>query len=44
MKANFGPETGNGRLRVVEGELDTLRERLAKLEAIYNERLKIKEA
>ena len=42
-KANFGPETGNGRLRVVEGELGTLRERLAKLEATYSEKLKIKE-
>jgi len=42
LKANFGPETGNGRLRVVEGELGTLRERLAKLEAVYSEKLKIK--
>jgi len=43
MKANFSPETGNGRIRVVEGELQTMRERLAKLEAVYSERLKIKE-
>jgi len=43
MKANFSPETGNGRIRVVEGELQTMRERLAKLEAVYSEKLKIKE-
>lgn len=43
MRANFGPETDAGRLRRVESEMEAMRDRLAKVEAVYSEKLKIKE-
>jgi len=42
VKADFGPVTGDSRVRILEGELETMRGRLAKLETIYSEKLKIK--
>jgi integrase len=42
VKADFGPVSGDSRVRILEGELGTMRDRIAKLEAIYSERLKIK--
>jgi integrase len=43
VKADFGPVSGDSRVRILEGELGTMRDRLEKLESIYSEKLKIKE-
>ena len=43
VKADFGPVGSDSRVRVLENELETMRERLAKLEAIYSEKLNIKQ-
>jgi len=42
VKADFGPVGGDSRVRILEGELEAMRERLARLETIYSEKLKIK--
>ena len=39
LKANFGPQSGDSRLRILENELAATRERLTRLEALYTERV-----
>jgi integrase len=42
LRASFGSQSGDSRIRILESELAATRERLAKLEAVYTERLALK--